>query len=153
MLQSCPAGVTTAVKSVEVHHRALPEAQPGDNAGFTVRNVSFKQQKREFVCSASSNDRAKDATDFTAQVSLQGTARALHCACLSPVMRCSRSGPHVHAVHTLLCVLATTERLLAPCSPVQWLVQHLVLAWWQAMSRHTMLCSPASSTPMKVSSA
>ena len=70
MLQSCPAGVTTDVKSVEMHHEALPEAQPGDNVGFTVKNVSVKELKRGLVCSDSSNDRAKDATDITAQVSL-----------------------------------------------------------------------------------
>ena len=65
-----PAGVTTEVKSVEMHHEALPEAQPGDNVGFNVKNVSVKELKRGFVCSDSKNDPAKEATNFTAQVSL-----------------------------------------------------------------------------------
>ncbi|KAB0394402.1 hypothetical protein E2I00_005191, partial [Balaenoptera physalus] len=34
--------VTTEVKSVEMHHGALPEALPGDNVGFNVKNVSLK---------------------------------------------------------------------------------------------------------------
>merc|ERR1719219_1590803 len=37
-----PAGLTTEVKSVEMHHEALTEALPGDNVGFNVKNVSVK---------------------------------------------------------------------------------------------------------------
>ena len=55
---------------MEMHHEALPEAQPGDNVGFNVKNVSVKELKRGFVCSDSKNDPAKEATNFTAQVSL-----------------------------------------------------------------------------------
>lgn len=32
-----PAAITTEVKSVEMHHEALPEAMPGDNVGFNVK--------------------------------------------------------------------------------------------------------------------
>merc|ERR1712108_59933 len=32
-----PVNVTTEVKSVEMHHEALPEAVPGDNVGLTSR--------------------------------------------------------------------------------------------------------------------
>ncbi|KAE8843110.1 hypothetical protein HRS9139_02407 [Pyrenophora teres f. teres] len=35
-----PAGVTTEVKSVEMHHEQLVEGVPGDNVGFNVKNVS-----------------------------------------------------------------------------------------------------------------
>ena len=55
---------------MEMHHEALPQAQPGDNVGFNVKNVSVKELKRGFVCSDSKNDPAKEATNFTAQVSL-----------------------------------------------------------------------------------
>merc|ERR1712051_603968 len=34
-----PVNVTTEVKSVEMHHEALPEAVPGGNVGFNVKNV------------------------------------------------------------------------------------------------------------------
>ena len=67
-----PSGLTTEVKSVEMHHESLPEAQPGDNVGFNVKNVSVKELKRGFVASDSKNDPAKEATMFTAQVCARG---------------------------------------------------------------------------------
>merc|ERR1712008_640817 len=63
-----PAGPTTEVKSVEMHHEALTEAVPGDNVGFNVKNVSVKDIKRGNVCSDSKNDPAKEAKTFNAQV-------------------------------------------------------------------------------------
>ena len=56
------------VKSVEMHHESLPEAGPGDNVGFNVKNVSVKELKRGFVASDSKNDPAKEASEFVAQV-------------------------------------------------------------------------------------
>lgn len=44
-----PANITTEVKSVEMHHEALPEAVPGDNVGFNVKNVSVKELRRGYV--------------------------------------------------------------------------------------------------------
>ncbi|KAF9606527.1 hypothetical protein IFM89_025900 [Coptis chinensis] len=41
-----PTGLTTEVKSVEMHHEALQEALPGDNVGFNVKNVAVKDLKR-----------------------------------------------------------------------------------------------------------
>merc|ERR1719473_1625222 len=46
-----PSNVTTEVKSVEMHHESMPQATPGDNVGFNVKN-----------------DPAKEANNFTAQV-------------------------------------------------------------------------------------
>lgn len=63
-----PSGLTTEVKSVEMHHESLPEAGPGDNVGFNVKNVSVKELKRGFVASDSKNDPAKEADNFVAQV-------------------------------------------------------------------------------------
>merc|ERR1712154_525263 len=63
-----PANITTEVKSVEMHHESLPEAVPGDNVGFNVKNVSVKEIRRGNVASDSKNDPAKEAADFTAQV-------------------------------------------------------------------------------------
>lgn len=37
-----PSNVTTEVKSMEMHHEALPEALPSDKVGFNVKNVSVK---------------------------------------------------------------------------------------------------------------
>jgi len=63
-----PAGVTTEVKSVEMHHEQIPEGLPGDNVGFNVKNVSIKDIRRGNVCSDSKNDPAMEAASFNAQV-------------------------------------------------------------------------------------
>ncbi|CAG8506772.1 5013_t:CDS:10 [Paraglomus occultum] len=63
-----PVGLTTEVKSVEMHHEQLAEGVPGDNVGFNVKNVSVKEIRRGYVCSDSKNDPAKEAGSFLAQV-------------------------------------------------------------------------------------
>jgi len=63
-----PAGLTTEVKSVEMHHEALTEALPGDNVGFNVKNVSVKELRRGYVAGDSKNKPPKATQDFTAQV-------------------------------------------------------------------------------------
>merc|ERR1711944_9848 len=63
-----PCNVTTEVKSVEMHHESLPEAGPGDNVGFNVKNVSVKDIRRGNVASDSKNDPAREAKTFNAQV-------------------------------------------------------------------------------------
>ncbi|MDI6642701.1 MAG: translation elongation factor EF-1 subunit alpha [Candidatus Hodarchaeaceae archaeon] len=34
-----PAGVSGEVKSIEMHHESIPQAEPGDNIGFNVRGI------------------------------------------------------------------------------------------------------------------
>ncbi|KAJ7975099.1 Elongation factor 1-alpha [Quillaja saponaria] len=63
-----PTGLTTEVKSVEMHHEALQEALPGDNVGFNVKNVAVKDLKRGYVASNSKDDPAKEAANFTSQI-------------------------------------------------------------------------------------
>jgi len=63
-----PSGVSTEVKSVEMHHEQLVEGKPGDNVGFNIKNVSVKDIRRGFVCSDIKNDPAKEAASFNAQV-------------------------------------------------------------------------------------
>merc|ERR1712119_222894 len=63
-----PANVTTEVKSVEMHHESLPEALPGDNVGFNVKNVSVKDIRRGNVAGDSKNDPPRGAKMFHAQV-------------------------------------------------------------------------------------
>ena len=63
-----PAGLSTEVKSVEMHHEALTEAVPGDNVGFNVKNVSVKELRRGYVAGDTKNNPPKGAADFTAQV-------------------------------------------------------------------------------------
>jgi len=63
-----PTGISTEVKSVEMHHETMTEAAPGDNVGFNVKNLSVKDIKRGYVASDSKRDPAKGAASFTAQV-------------------------------------------------------------------------------------
>merc|ERR1711904_554916 len=63
-----PNGVTTEVKSVEMHHESMPQAVPGDNVGFNIKNVSVKEIRRGNVASDSKNDPAKESASFDAQV-------------------------------------------------------------------------------------
>merc|ERR1712025_1348934 len=63
-----PANVTTEVKSVEMHHESLPEALPGDNVGFNVKNVSVKDIRRGNVAGDSKNGPPVKCNSFYAQV-------------------------------------------------------------------------------------
>ncbi|KAM0682349.1 translation elongation factor EF-1 alpha [Mitosporidium daphniae] len=63
-----PSGVSTEVKSVEMHHESLTEGLPGDNVGFNVKNVTVKDIRRGNVASDSKNDPARESASFTAQV-------------------------------------------------------------------------------------
>lgn len=82
-----PSGLTTEVKSVEMHHEALTEATPGDNVGFNVKNVSVKDLKRGFVASDSKTDPAKEADSFNAQVIVLNHPGQIQ-AGYSPVLDC-----------------------------------------------------------------
>jgi len=63
-----PIGVSTEVKSVEMHHESLAEAVPGDNVGFNVKNISVKDLRRGFVAGDSKSDPPMDTSVFEAQV-------------------------------------------------------------------------------------
>ncbi|KAJ1974805.1 translation elongation factor EF-1 alpha [Dimargaris verticillata] len=82
-----PSGVSTEVKSVEMHHEQLTEGVPGDNVGFNVKNVSVKEIRRGFVCSDSKTDPAKECANFTAQVIILNHPGQIS-AGYSPVLDC-----------------------------------------------------------------
>merc|ERR1712119_212772 len=82
-----PHGLSTEVKSVEMHHESLPEAGPGDNVGFNIKNVSVKDIKRGYVASDSKNKPACGAKDFTAQVIVLNHPGQI-CNGYSPVLDC-----------------------------------------------------------------
>lgn len=63
-----PANITTEVKSIEMHHESLPEAVPGDNVGFNVKNIAVKDIRRGFVCGNTKQDPPRECESFTAQV-------------------------------------------------------------------------------------
>ncbi|CAI9166633.1 unnamed protein product [Rangifer tarandus platyrhynchus] len=68
MVTFAPSGLTTEVKSVEMHHEALSEALPGDSVGFNVKKVSVKDIRRGNVAGDSKNDPPMETGSFVAQV-------------------------------------------------------------------------------------
>ncbi|MGI0100458.1 MAG: translation elongation factor EF-1 subunit alpha [Candidatus Micrarchaeaceae archaeon] len=62
-----PSGAKSEVKSIEMHHQQMQQAQPGDNIGFNIKNVDRKDIKRGDVIGPSSNPPTV-ATEFTAQI-------------------------------------------------------------------------------------
>jgi len=82
-----PAAMTTEVKSVEMHHVALTEAQPGDNVGFNVKNLSVKDIRRGMVAGDSKNDPPQETETFEAQVIILNHPGQIH-AGYAPVLDC-----------------------------------------------------------------
>jgi len=82
-----PSGVTSEVKSVEMHHTALTEATPGDNVGFNVKNVSVKDIKRGNVAGDTKNDPPQETIDFLAQVIILNHPGQIHNG-YCPVLDC-----------------------------------------------------------------
>lgn len=82
-----PTGVTTEVKSVEMHHEQLEQGVPGDNVGFNVKNVSVKDIKRGNVCGDSKNDPPMGCASFNAQVIVLNHPGQIS-AGYSPVLDC-----------------------------------------------------------------
>ena len=63
-----PLGVSTDVKSVEMHHEQVAEAIPGDNVGFNVKGLSVTDIKRGYVAGDAKNVPPSDTDYFKAQV-------------------------------------------------------------------------------------
>jgi elongation factor 1-alpha len=82
-----PCMITTEVKSVEMHHEALTEAQPGDNVGFNVKNVSVKDIRRGYVCGDAKIDPPSECESFNAQVIVLNHPGQIH-AGYAPVLDC-----------------------------------------------------------------
>jgi elongation factor 1-alpha len=87
VVRFAPTSRQAEVKSVEMHHEQLPEAQPGDNVGFNVKGLSIKEIKRGNVASDTKNDPAQNSKDFTAQVVVTNHPGKIM-AGYSPVLDC-----------------------------------------------------------------
>jgi len=82
-----PVGLTTEVKSVEMHHEQLVEAVPGDNVGFNVKNVAVKDIRRGFVAGDAKDDPPAETGVFNAQVIVLNHPGQIH-AGYAPVVDC-----------------------------------------------------------------
>jgi len=63
-----PSGLSSEIKTVEMHHESVPVANPGDSVGFNVKGITVKELKRGYVTSDKNRDPAKEAESFKAQV-------------------------------------------------------------------------------------
>jgi elongation factor 1-alpha len=62
-----PSGVTAEVKSIEMHHKQLAKAEPGDNIGFNVRGIAKTEIKAGDVVSHP-NTPPTVVKEFTGQI-------------------------------------------------------------------------------------
>ncbi|MFH0835784.1 MAG: translation elongation factor EF-1 subunit alpha [Candidatus Micrarchaeota archaeon] len=62
-----PEGVIGEVKTIEMHHQALAQAEPGDNVGFALKGVDKKAIRRGSVVGDPKNPPTV-ADEFTAQI-------------------------------------------------------------------------------------
>jgi elongation factor 1-alpha len=97
-----PFGLTSEVKSVEMHHEALEQAVPGDNVGFNVK-ISVKDLKRGFVASDNKSDPAKGCDTFSAQVIVLNHPNEIK-AGYTPVLDC-------HTAHIACKFKELTEKI------------------------------------------
>ena len=82
-----PSGVTTDVKSIEMHHTSIPQAVPGDNIGFNVKNLAVKDLQRGWVASDANKDPAGRAESFQAQIIVMNHPGKIHPG-YTPVLDC-----------------------------------------------------------------
>jgi elongation factor 1-alpha len=62
-----PSGKIAEVKSIEMHHKQLEKAEPGDNIGFNVRGIAANEIKKGDVVGPPSKPPTV-AKEFTAQI-------------------------------------------------------------------------------------
>jgi elongation factor 1-alpha len=62
-----PKGVPGEVKSIEMHHKSVPQAGPGDNVGINVRGIGKNDVKKGDVMGLTSNPPAV-VKEFTGQI-------------------------------------------------------------------------------------
>lgn len=98
-----PQQLSTEVKSVEMHHESVDLAEPGDNVGFNVKNVSVKDIKRGNVCGDSKNDPPKGCEFFNAQVIVMNHPNEIK-AGYAPVLDC-------HTAHIACKFLELLEKI------------------------------------------
>lgn len=64
-----PSGNKAEIKSIEMHHEEIPEAEPGDNIGFNIRGLSRDEIRRGEVASHP-NTPPTVVEEFTARIAV-----------------------------------------------------------------------------------
>ena len=81
-----PSGAVGEVKTIEMHHQQLTEAEPGDNIGFSLKGVDKKSIKRGDVI-GDTNNPPSVAEEFTAQIVVLNHPTAITIG-YQPVIHC-----------------------------------------------------------------
>ncbi len=99
-------GVAGEVKSIEMHHEQLTEAEPGDNVGFVVRGIEQKMITRGDVLGRSDNVPSV-ATEFTARIVVLNHPSVITVG-YTPVF-------HIHTAQ-VACQIVAIEKKLNPAT-------------------------------------
>jgi len=99
-----PEGIVTQIKTVEAHHEQLPEALPGDNIGFNVKNIDKGAIKRGSVVGPE-NEPPTVAESFLAQIIVLNHPTAIT-AGYTPVF-------HIHTAQ-MSCSIVELVKKVAP---------------------------------------
>jgi elongation factor 1-alpha len=99
-------GVTGEVKTIEMHHEQLQQAEPGDNVGFNVRGIGKKDIARGDVLGHVDNP-PTIATEFTAQMVILNHPTVVSVG-YTPVF-------HVHTAQ-VACQVVAIEKKLDPAT-------------------------------------
>jgi elongation factor 1-alpha len=87
LVEFAPVGITSEVKSIEMHHQMIPEAIPGDSIGFNVKNVAVKDLKRGDVACDATKDPGAAVTSFESQVIIMNHPGKIYVG-YTPVIDC-----------------------------------------------------------------
>ena len=99
-------GVTGEVKTIEMHHESMQQAEPGDNIGFNVRGIGEKDIARGDVLGHVDNVPTL-ATEFTAQIVVLNHPTVIT-AGYTPVF-------HIHTAQ-VACQITAIEKKLDPAT-------------------------------------
>jgi elongation factor 1-alpha len=111
VLTFAPTGLQGEVTSLQMDHADLSEALPGDNVGFSVKNVSDAHLSRGYVASNSKHHPAKEATHFTSQVIITGHPGRIGNG-YTPVLYCHTSHIAVRFAKLLAKVDKISEKVI-----------------------------------------
>jgi elongation factor 1-alpha len=82
-----PSELSSEVKSIEMHHVALPQAAPGDSIGFNVRNIAASEIQSGYVAGDVKDNPPVECISFQAQMIISDHPGQIH-AGYQPVFDC-----------------------------------------------------------------
>jgi elongation factor 1-alpha len=97
-----PSGVSGEVKSIEMHHESIPQAEPGDNIGFSIRGIDKTAVKRGDVAGHPKTPPTV-AKEFTARIAVLQHPTAI-AAGYTPVF-------HMHTAQVACTISEITQKL------------------------------------------